>query len=132
MHIENLESICQQGRFHAARLEALTAGAMLKKAKSLSSKAAGIDAISNDLLRNLPFEGMQDLTQILRHIELTSEVPMQWLASLVVLIPKSATIERPIALTSAVYRFWCKMRGDLIKQWQSHGKEPSQDLSACI
>ena len=119
VHIENLESICQQGRFHAARLEALTAGAMLKKAKSLSSKAAGIDAISNDLLCNLPFEGMQDLAHILRHIELTSEVPMQWLASLVVLIPKSATIERPIALTSAVYRFWCKMRGDLIKQWQS-------------
>ena len=119
VHIENLEELCQQGRFHAARLEALTAGAMLKKAKSLSSKAAGIDAISNDLIRNLPFEGMQDLAQLLRHIEMTSEVPMQWLASLVVLIPKNATIERPIALTSSVYRFWCKMRGDLIKQWQS-------------
>ena len=62
---------------------------------------------------------MQDVAHLMRHIEMASEVPMQWLASLVVLIPKNATIERPIALTSAVYRFWCKLRGDLIKQWQS-------------
>ena len=35
------------------------------------------------------------------------------------LAPKKEDIERPISLTSVLYRTWCKLRWDKLKQWQS-------------
>ena len=47
-------------------MEALVPGHMMRMAKKLSAKAAGIDA-TNDLLKHFLFEGMQDLAQLMRH-----------------------------------------------------------------
>ena len=118
VQIPNMQEICRRGQEAAQALPPLHPGHMMKVAKGLSQKAAGLDAISNDLLRNLPWEGHQDLARVLTELERTGELPQQWLASLVVLIPKSKSIERPIALVSAVYRFWCKLRQPELRRWQ--------------
>ena len=37
---------------------------------------------------------------------------------LVVMLPKNQTIERPITLTSVLYRVWCRLRKPLLDEWQ--------------
>ena len=54
-----------------------------------------------------------------RQWELTGRLPEQVCATLVVLLPKKEDIERPISLTSVLYRTWCKLRWDKLRQWQS-------------
>ena len=119
LHLPMLEDICSKGRTRARKLPPLQAGHMQKLARRLPQKASGIDGISNDLLRNLPFEGFEALAQMLMTYEQEGVIPQQWQANLVVLIPKSEQIERPIALVSTVYRLWCKMRADELRQWQA-------------
>ena len=37
---------------------------------------------------------------------------------MVVMLPKNQTIERPITLTSTLWRTWCRLRKPLLDQWQ--------------
>ena len=118
LHLPMLEEICSRGRARANQLPPLHPGHMQKLAKRLPQKASGIDGISNDLLRNLPYEGFEKLAQMLMTYEKEGVIPQQWQANLVVLIPKNEQIERPIALVSTVYRLWCKMRAEELRTWQ--------------
>ena len=54
-----------------------------------------------------------------RKIEGKAMVPNQWMVALVALLPKSAEIERPIALVATLYRLWCRLRSNYTKEWQS-------------
>ena len=45
-------------------------------------------------------------------------MPEQVCTTLVLLLPKKPEIERPISLTSVLYRTWCKLRWDKLKHWQ--------------
>ena len=63
---------------------------------------------------------MKDLREFFQTVEEQAMIPNQWKASLIALIPKSTTIERPIALVATLYRLWCKLRSDLTKRLSSN------------
>ena len=45
-------------------------------------------------------------------------MPDQARTKVVLLLPKKAEIERPISLTSVLYRTWCRLRWDKLRPWQ--------------
>lgn len=54
-----------------------------------------------------------------RSWELAGRLPEQVCTTLVLLLPKKEEIERPISLTSVLYRTWCKLRWNKLRHWQS-------------
>ena len=113
------ERLRWEGIVQARTWEDLDSHAVMKKFAKLPQKASGPDGISYALLKNLPLEGVTDLCNMHRQWELTSRLPEQVCTTLVVLLPKKEDIERPISLTSVLYRTWCKLRWDKLRQWQS-------------
>ena len=69
---------------------------------------------------SLPDEGIHDVVQLLHKIEEKGRWPEQVLCDLVVFIGKPTPVpsERPISLTSGLYRLWCKLRKPLIEEWE--------------
>ena len=53
-----------------------------------------------------------------RQAELSGSFPEQWTVSLVILLPKTPEIERPIALMHVLLKAWMKLRWSLLEQWQ--------------
>ena len=53
-------------------------------------------------------------------MEAKAELPTQLTLSLVVMLAKNEKVERPITLTSVLYRVWCKMRKPLMDAWQNN------------
>ena len=113
------ERLRQEGIIQARTWEDLDFHKVMKKLSKLPQKASGPDGISYALLKNLPIEGVTDLCHMYRQWELSGRLPDQVCATLIVLLPKKAEIERPISLTSVLYRTWCKLRWDKLRQWQS-------------
>ena len=103
----------------ARRWEDLDPHWVMRKFQRLPQKACGPDGISYALLKNLPLEGVTALCSLYRNWELTGRLPDQVCTTLVLLLPKKEDIERPISLTSVLYRTWCKLRWDKLKDWQS-------------
>ena len=89
---------------------------VMKKLRKLPQKASGPDGISYAFLKNLPIEGVIELCHMMRKWELAGRFRDQVCATLVLLLPKKAEIERPI---SVLYRTWCRLRWDKIRPWQT-------------
>ena len=70
------------------------------------------------MLRTAPPQALPPLKRILRYYELRGTLPTQMIQSLIVMLPKNERCERPITLTSTVYRPWCRLRKDLLDQSQ--------------
>ena len=51
-------------------------------------------------------------------MEETAELPTQTQVHMVVMLPKNSIIERPITLTSTLWRTWCRLRKPALDQWQ--------------
>lgn len=51
-------------------------------------------------------------------MEASAELPTQLKMSLVVMLAKNEKVERPITLTSVLYRVWRRMRKDILDEWQ--------------
>ena len=113
--IDNHDEIIQKGIAQAQQWQEIQLDQAKKIIQQLGQKAAGPDGLSNDLLKCLPWEGIKELV---REIELTGKFPQQYVTSLIVMIPKCQTIERPIALVNVLHRLWCKLRRGPILQWQ--------------
>ena len=60
---------------------------------------------------------MKDLRGIFQIIEEQAMIPSQWKTSLIAMLPKNSSIERPIALVATMYRLWCRLRSDQTKAW---------------
>ena len=103
----------------ARRWEDLDPREVMKRLRKLPQKACGPDGISYALLKNLPIEGVTDLCNMFRSWELAGRLPEQVCTTLVLLLPKKEEIERPISLTSVLYRTWCKLRWNKLRHWQS-------------
>ena len=119
IHIPNAEEIEQRGFQAAKELPEIKLEHAMRIIRRLGQKAAGPDGISNDLLKALPWEGVKELIYMMREVELTGKAPKQWITSMVTMIPKNSSIERPIALVSVIHRLWCRLRKDLIDTWQA-------------
>ena len=86
--------------------------------RRLPNKASGPDGISYDFLRHLPYPAVEKLAGLLTAMEREGELAIQLRATNIVLIPKNIKVERPIALTSCLYRLWCSCRKADLQRWQ--------------
>ena len=86
--------------------------------KKLPNKASGPDGISYDFLKQLPFEAVTQLAKLLNTMEQEALLPTQLRMVSIVMIPKNPKVERPIALTSCLYRLWNRVRKQDIVKWQ--------------
>ena len=113
------ERLRWEGIVQARTREDLDPHQVMKKLAKLPQKASGPDGISYAMLKNLPLEGVTDLCNMYRQWELDGRLPDQVCTTLVVLLPKKEDIERPISLTSVLYRTWCKLRWQKLREWQT-------------
>ena len=110
-----------EGIVQARQWEDLDPHMVMKQLRRLPQKASGPDGVSYSLLKALPIEGVSDLCNMYRRWELDGRLPDQvrtTLVLLLLLLPKKADIERPISLTSVLYRTWCRLRWDKLRPWQ--------------
>ena len=113
--LQQLRDIAQQ---EALTWKPVDSSVLQKLLRRLPNKAAGPDGISYDTLRHLPYPAVQRLSALLTEMERDALLPTQLRYTNIVLIPKSAKVERPIALTSCLYRVWNSYRKYDIQRWQ--------------
>ena len=102
----------------AKALPAITGERVAQYMRRAPLKAPGPDGWTPHLMRALTATQCQRLALIMREAELSGNFPEQWHVSLVVLLPKSPEIERPIALMHVLLKSWMKLRWSLLEQWQ--------------
>ena len=119
LHLPQLQELIRQGAEFGQNMPPLHPKQIWHTIKHLSLKAPGLDGIGFDFLKALPYQAMQDIAQVFHQIEAQAVIPQQWTTSLIALLPKSAEIERPIALVATLYRLWCRLRSSFTKQWQT-------------
>ncbi|CAE8616817.1 unnamed protein product, partial [Polarella glacialis] len=73
--------------------------------------------------QRLPDEAHADLLQLLNASEAALNWPSQVVNNLIAMVPKPQGGERPITLTSALYRLWSRMRKFIMSSWEEehHG-----------
>ena len=81
------------------------------------NKKGGLDGWSYRALRNLPDACYQQLAELFRSVELELAMPLQMRAVQVALLPKSPEKERPISLTSVLWRIFSKLRRPVLDGW---------------
>ena len=111
-------SLQTQARQQAQQLEPLTIGNLASVLKHLPDKACGPDAVSAQLLRTAPPLALQPLLKLFQDMEHQAQLPTQQQMHMVIMLPKTSTKERPITLTSLLYRVWCRLRKPVLDQWQ--------------
>ena len=104
LHLPQLQELIRQGAEFGQRMPPLHPKQIWHTIKHLSLKAPGLDGIGFDFLKALPYQAMQDIAQVFHQLEAQAVIPQQWTTSLIALLPKSADIERPIALVATLYR----------------------------
>ena len=112
------DSLQDSAQKQAAQLPPLTIGHLARVLKQLPDRACGPDAISTQLLRNTPPQALRSLLQLLQDMEKSATMPTQLQMSLVVMLAKNEKVERPITLTSVLYRTWCRLRKSMLDSWQ--------------
>ena len=112
--------IKQMAQRQAQTLEPITQGQLHRTLKKLPERASGPDAVSVQMLKSIPPLALTPLLQLLHHMERTAELPTQLQMHLVVMLPKNQKLERPITLTSTLWRLWCRLRKPLLDQWQQN------------
>ena len=111
VHSAERERLRWEAMQQARRWEDLDPHEVMKRLWKFPQKACGPDGISCALLKNLPIEGVAALCNMLRSWDLAGRLPL--------LLPKNEDIERPISLTSVLYRTWCKLWWNKLHHWQS-------------
>ena len=111
------DTLSAMARQHARSLPALDFTAAKKCLFTLSNKAGGADGWSYANLKRLPDTAFESLLVLMRDVELSGCIPIQWATTVVTMLPKNERVERPIALCHAAYRLWAKLRFDEVKAW---------------
>ena len=114
---EHLQSLA---RDQAQQLETLTLSQLTWALRHLPDKACGPDAVTAQLLRTAPPLAVKALLSLYQEMEEKVQLPTQQQMHMVVMLPKNAAKERPITLTSLLYRVWCRLRKPLLDAWQQH------------
>ena len=95
----------------------LTDNQVAKVLKKMAKKAAGPDGLSAQMLRALQPDQVSLVAQAFWEWEHTGQMPETVTMTLVALLAKKETEERPIGLTSYAYRAWCRARYQLHDDW---------------
>ena len=112
------EDLRQRAIAQAQALPAISGDRVVQYMRRAPLKAPGPDGWTPHLMRALTATQCHRLASIMREAELCGTFPEQWHVSLVVLLPKSPEIERPIALMHVLLKTWMKLRWSLLEQWQ--------------
>ena len=107
-----------QAQRQAQTLAPITPGQLQRALKAMPERASGPDAVSVQMLKATPPLALTPLLQLLHQMERMAELPTQLQMHLVVMLPKNQKLERPITLTSTLWRLWCRLRKPLLDQWQ--------------
>ena len=99
----------QAAQQQAATLQPLTPGMLQRVLKALPDRASGPDAVSTQMLKSIPPLALTPLLQLFQSMETTAELPTQLQMHLVVMLPKNQRLERPITLTSTLWRVWRRL-----------------------
>ncbi|CAE7606948.1 unnamed protein product [Symbiodinium sp. CCMP2592] len=81
------------------------------------NKKGGLDGWSYKALRNLPDFCYRQLAGLFRLAETDLTLPLQMLTVQVALLAKTPEKERPISLTSVLWRVYSKLRRPLLESW---------------
>ncbi|CAE7770088.1 unnamed protein product [Symbiodinium sp. CCMP2592] len=81
------------------------------------NKKGGLDGWSYKALRNLPDFCYRQLAGLFRLVETDLTLPLQMLTVQVALLAKTPEKERPISLTSVLWRVYSKLRRPLLESW---------------
>ena len=111
-------SIRDQALKQAQSLPTISMGYFTKIIKALPDKASGPDAVSAQLLRTAPPLALGPLLKLIQDMEQSAQLPTQLQMHMVVMLAKNPTIERPITLTSTLYRLWRRLRKPILDAWQ--------------
>ena len=85
-----------------------------------TGKKPGIDAWQPAHIKQLPPEIQRYFATMLCSVQRTATWPLQMLMNLGSLIPKqSGEGQRPISKTPFLYRVWCLLRRDKLKEWDN-------------
>ncbi|CAE7227892.1 unnamed protein product [Symbiodinium sp. CCMP2456] len=105
-------------RLQAQQLEAITPEKLSKAFAKLPAKAPGPDGWSYEMLKAMPEEACAELADHLRRWEVEASFPQHIDLTQYAMLAKSQEAERPIGLTHVLHRVFCKMRWDLIREWE--------------
>ena len=111
-------SLQTQAKQQAQSLPTLTQGMLQRVLKTLPDRASGPDAVSAQMLRSAPPLALTPLLNLFIDMENPAELPTQMQMHMVVMLPKNQKLERPITLTSMLWRVWCRLRKPLLDEWQ--------------
>ncbi|CAE7805903.1 pol [Symbiodinium sp. CCMP2592] len=81
------------------------------------NKKGGLDGWSYKALRKLPDFCYRQLAGLFRLVETDLNLPLQMLTVQVALLAKTPEKERPISLTSVLWRVYSKLRRPLLESW---------------
>ncbi|CAE7214837.1 unnamed protein product [Symbiodinium sp. CCMP2592] len=81
------------------------------------NKKGGLDGWSYRALRNLPDFCYKQLAELFSRVEADLTLPLQMLTVQVALLAKTPEKERPISLTSVLWRVYSKLRRPLLESW---------------
>ena len=123
-HIRGFRELREDAIEQARILQPINPLSLQRLIKKLPHKASGPDGISYDFLKQLPFEAVAQLANLFNQMEQEALLPTQMRMVNIVMIPKNLKVERPIALTSCLYRLWNRIRKQDIVKGSSHPTLP--------
>ena len=95
----------------------VSALALRKVVKKLSTKVPGLDGLTSSMLKKASEAQLQELSEQMADWERQGSMPGAVLTTAVAMLPKKPDRERPIGLTSFRYRLWARARWGLYEKW---------------
>ena len=111
------EELRQKAAEELRQVGPLTDKQVAEALRKMAKKACGPDGLTGPMLKALEPNQVTLVAEAFRTWEATGVMPEAATMSLVALLPKKESEERPIALTSYAYRAWCKSRYPLHEEW---------------
>ena len=111
------ETLQDRARARVATLTKHTPESIAKICKNKKAKKGGPDGWEFCDLYDLSAEAYAGLADIFNDLEAELSLPLQMSCVQVVMLAKTVVKERPIGLTSVLWRFSCKTRRHLVSQW---------------
>ncbi|CAE7277113.1 unnamed protein product [Symbiodinium natans] len=117
LYREVWDALCDLAREQVRSLPKHSASSVAKICAAKNPKKGGPDGWDFNDLRDLPRDAYAVLADVFNKMEEDLVIPLQVSQVQIVLLAKSALKERPIGLTSVLWRLWCKTRRILVGQW---------------
>ncbi|CAE7471247.1 unnamed protein product [Symbiodinium natans] len=112
----------------AASVEPLNPEEVKARIKKLALKSPGPDGWRIDHWQAMDDKAVEAVVAFYHECEAKATWPKQMTVSLIAMLPKNLTRERPIALLHILYRTWVRLRWDLVSTWQvSYAKNAKYD-----